>query len=48
MIDEAKPSSKAKISLILNLFSRIVDRDEFFEVEVLNQLANISFRGKYM
>jgi len=33
MIDEAKPSSRGKITLILNLFSRIVDREEFYEIE---------------
>jgi len=33
IIDEAKPSSRGKITLILNLFSRIVDREEFHEIE---------------
>ena len=33
MLDEAKLSSRGKISLILDLFSRIVDREEFYEVE---------------
>lgn len=33
MIDEAQPSSRGKIFLIASLFSRLVDRDEFFEVE---------------
>lgn len=33
MIDEAKPSSRGKITLVLNLFSRIVDREDFYEIE---------------
>ena len=33
ILDEANLSSRSKITLILNLFSRIVDREEFFEVE---------------
>lgn len=38
MLDEAKPSSRGKITMILNLFSRIVDREQFYEVEEqLNQ-----------
>jgi hypothetical protein len=33
ILDEANLSSRSKITLILNLFSRIVDREEFYEVE---------------